>query len=406
MSNIETEQNQVECTNRLNERPTKRKSSLITSSPDEDEQIFKKKKTQSDEDEDRALCSNKLEPAAGNDDQLSEMSNHLSAHSDNNTEGCETKEEQESQECTSPALILRPKKITHPNVRKFLDKRRDVTNPSKGLSDRLKNELMMLEKVQLEKQRKLEAEKEEARRKEMEERNRREEFFKKQLEERQRREQEKREREKHKENQSKNWNTRMETRSKRTIREELDEALDEAPSLNRQIAITTAGTVEDNRMLEDDEVFITEEMEAAASGRTSNVNCPICNRSFPSDRIETHAAECEQYSSDNDGDNDLYLVESRSSLINTDSTLYECAICSKYKTTNGMDYEDHVNTCLERQYEAKSSNEHRNEILNIPNSPIRSFRPISEQTESHIDYRKQFPSSSKAQVHSNRKRKR
>ncbi|XP_017879617.1 beta-mannosidase [Ceratina calcarata] len=349
-SNIETEQNQMECTNRHNERPTKRTSNSITSFSNEDQQISKKQKTEFDEDEDRALCSHKL--ASTVEYEQRETSNRISDHSNNKVESCETENEKESQECSSPTLTLRPKKITHPNVRKFLERRKDVTNPVKGLSDRLKNELMTLEKVQLEKQMKLEAEKEEARIKEMEERNRREEFFKKQLEERQSREQEKREREKQKEKQSKNWNARMETKSKRTVREELDEA----PSLNRQIAIRAAGTVEDNRTSEDDDIFITDEIEATASGRISNVNCPICNKSFPSDRIETHAAECEQYTSDNECDDDLYLVESKPLMNTGHSVVHECNICSKYKTTNGIDYEDHVNSCLERQYAAKSSN--------------------------------------------------
>ena len=47
-----------------------------------------------------------------------------------------------------------------------------------------------------------------------------------------------------------------------------------------------------------------------------------------------------------------------------------------------------------------------NEISNIPNSPVRCYRPISEIPDSHIDYRKQFPSNSKTQIYSSRKRKR
>lgn len=47
-----------------------------------------------------------------------------------------------------------------------------------------------------------------------------------------------------------------------------------------------------------------------------------------------------------------------------------------------------------------------NENDNILSSPIRCYRPISDQVDSNIDYRRQFPSNSKTQVRSNRKRKR
>ena len=89
----------------------------------------------------------------------------------------------------------------------------------------------------------------------------------------------------------------------------------------------------------------------------NNINCPICNKSFSSDKIEAHAAGCEQYTSDNEYENDLYLVENESSPININNTeILECGVCSKYKTTNGIHYEEHVNSCLQKQHEEKSSN--------------------------------------------------
>jgi len=61
---------------------------------------------------------------------------------------------------------------------------------------------------------------------------------------------------------------------------------------------------------------------------TSNVSCLICNKWFPHNEIEDHAADCERFETNNEEDN------------NTDQL--ECNICSNYKTNNGMEYEEHV----------------------------------------------------------------
>lgn len=90
---------------------------------------------------------------------------------------------------------------------------------------------------------------------------------------------------------------------------------------------------------------------------SNNTNCPICNKFFANDKIEIHAAGCEQYISENEYENDVHFLESKSLPIAINNAeILECGVCSKYKTTNGIHYEEHVNTCLQRQHEEESLN--------------------------------------------------
>ncbi|KYQ50958.1 hypothetical protein ALC60_09950 [Trachymyrmex zeteki] len=69
------------------------------------------------------------------------------------------------------------------------------------------------------------------------------------------------------------------------------------------------------------------------STSTNNVNCPICNKRFPHNEIENHAADCEQFETNNEEDD-------------KDRIILECNICSNYKTNNGKEYEEHVYQCI------------------------------------------------------------
>lgn len=270
--------------------------------------------------------------------------------------------------------------------------------PIKNFSYRIKNECLTLEKLQLEKQKKIEIQREKAQKKEIEEKKKKEELYKKQIEEEQKKEKQREEKEKEKEEKNKRWNI-VYMKSKKKINKKDEEKL---LSVNKQNKIS----IDDNRLFEDDNTSKINEIEITDNNISNNINCPICNKSFPNDKIEVHAAGCEQYISENE--NDVYLLESKSLPITINNAeILECGVCSKYKTTNGIHYEEHVNTCLQKQHEEKSLNEYsNNEFSNIPNSPVRCYRPISEQTDSYIDYRRQFPSNSKTQIYSSRKRKR
>jgi len=68
---------------------------------------------------------------------------------------------------------------------------------------------------------------------------------------------------------------------------------------------------------------------------TNNVNCPICNKLFPHSEIENHAADCEQFEMNNEENS-------------SDAIKLECNICSNYKTSSGVEYEEHVQQCISR----------------------------------------------------------
>ncbi|KYN00882.1 hypothetical protein ALC62_08107 [Cyphomyrmex costatus] len=75
---------------------------------------------------------------------------------------------------------------------------------------------------------------------------------------------------------------------------------------------------------------------------TNNVSCPICNKWFPHNEIENHAADCEQFETNNE-DND------------NDKDQLECNTCSNYKTYNGKEYEEHVYRCINNKNNQRHS---------------------------------------------------
>ncbi|KMR05272.1 Beta-mannosidase [Lasius niger] len=72
---------------------------------------------------------------------------------------------------------------------------------------------------------------------------------------------------------------------------------------------------------------------------TNNVSCPICTKLFPHNEIENHAADCDQFETNKDDNNTVKL---------------ECDICNNYKTSNGIEYEEHVHQCISRHNERHS----------------------------------------------------
>lgn len=101
----------------------------------------------------------------------------------------------------------------------------------------------------------------------------------------------------------------------------------------------------------DNDTFEFEGVEVVENDSKNNINCPICNKSFPTDQIETHAAGCEQYMTENECENVSHLRNKTIPMNSNNSEILECNVCSKFKTTSGIDYEDHVNKCLLRHEE-------------------------------------------------------
>lgn len=124
---------------------------------------------------------------------------------------------------------------------------------------------------------------------------------------------------------------------------------------------------------------------------TNNVSCPICNKVFPHSEIQNHAADCEQFEINNEEDDN-------------DAIILKCNICSKYKTSNGVEYEEHVQQCI-----SKHDKRHSHGSQDIDTVPASSFhiskRIIDEQKDSEIAYLGQFPSDNKTKLNTNRKRK-
>lgn len=265
--------------------------------------------------------------------------------------------------------------------------------PMKGLSHRIKNECMILERIQKEKQKKMETAKEQVQRREEEEKRKKEEFYKKQVEERQQRQKQREEREKSREEKGKKWKSIV--KSQKQVSEENKKRIYDLYKQN-----------ENDTLFQENSASLTRKMNVTIDDVSNDVNCPICNRCFPSDKIETHAAGCEQYVSDDEDENNASFTRSRIAPINADNKeILECGVCLKYTTTNCTNYEQHVNNCLRKQHQAELSPECTStEIDNNLSSPIRCFKPISEQTDSEIDYRRQFPSNSR--THSSKRRKR
>ncbi|XP_043254895.1 histone-lysine N-methyltransferase, H3 lysine-79 specific-like [Colletes gigas] len=466
LTNIKAEENQMECTNKYDiERPNKRKSTVVLSSSnathfnsDEDEKIVKKKKTLPQEGPSRILRSHKGASVITNEkDERSGNTNNISRTC--NIESTKNfKAEHQKEECLSPELLsLYTRKIIPLNpLKNISNKKKYIINtpetenltahgsnmeesvtsdiltdeeilaelekdkadgnikmfdnteikplPVTGLSRRIKNECMILEKIQIEKQKKLEILKEEARKKENERKRKREEFYRKQIEERQQREKQQEEKEKAREAKTRKWNSVVDAKLRKKIGEQSKEKLRGLREQNENKIIEI--TEENNLFQDNNRTSIIKKIESTRDNVGNNINCPICNQSFPSDKIETHAAECEQYITDNEDENNANLFESKITSKNVNNEVLECGVCLIYRTTNRAHYEEHVNNCQETQDQEESLPEYTStEIDNILNSPVRCYRPISEQIDGNIDYRRQFPTNSKAQVHSSKKRK-
>lgn len=132
VTNIKTEQNEMECINKYsNERPNKRKSTMIfslsdaiNSSSDEDEYIIKKKKIQSYEDKNKELSLNKMVYTAKCNEKNKNLNHDNISKLFNNKEIEHFKMEykKESKDCLpSELLSLCPKKII-PQIRKNINK--------------------------------------------------------------------------------------------------------------------------------------------------------------------------------------------------------------------------------------------------------------------------------------------
>ncbi|CAK9808196.1 MANBA [Anthophora plagiata] len=414
----------VEGTNKHNnERPNKRKSTLILSPTDirysncdEDEKAFKKKKTQFHEDMNEILHSSKQVSTinkCSETDQNSDYDNTSILFDNNETESVKMEQKKKSKKCSPSKLIsFHSNKITPPCVRKSINKNKDhVTSPQsllahssnekqntinliskdssniltdeeilleleadsvndkvktcenteikplplRGLSHRIKNECIILERIQREKRKQMEIEKEEAQKKENEEKKKREEFYKKQIEEKEMKEKQRVEKEKYREEQSKRWKTVVDMKSQKKASKEDKEKLQ---GLNRQNESMISEIIEESRSFQDNSTFVSREVEIPENDFTNNVNCPICNKFFPNDKIEMHAAGCEQYVTDNEYENeyenDMHVFENTSPINANNAEIFECHICSKYKTANGIHYEDHVNKCLQRKHQEES----------------------------------------------------
>ncbi|XP_053986263.1 beta-mannosidase [Hylaeus volcanicus] len=404
LTNIKTEENQMECTNKCNtERPNKRKSTVALSSSntahsssDEDEKIFKKKKTQPSQETSRVLRPHKGTCAVTNDKhEHSDDTDNISKDFDN-MEIVNSQVEQR-EECLSPELLsLYTQTITPLNTKKYINNKKqhsvntpvkhiaehdtnveqcpmdmmpnekcDILTdeellaelekdtadagikvtpknieikplPMKGFSRRLRHECMVLEKLQIEKQKKIEIEREELQKKEIEEKKKREEFYRKQIEESHQREKQLEEIEKSRKVKSKKWSSLMRMR----LREK--ECKDNSRGLREQNENKVFEIMEENNLFQDN--------CTSKGNSTKNINCPICNQSFPSDKIEIHAAECEQYITDSEDENNANLFESKVMSKNINHEVLERGGSLIYSTTNRAHYEEHVNNCQQMQH--------------------------------------------------------
>lgn len=67
-------------------------------------------------------------------------------------------------------------------------------------------------------------------------------------------------------------------------------------------------------------------------------SCPICQKLFPADQIESHASQC-----------DSFPMESEDQQPSTSrSKSYECNICDIYRTDDGYKLEEHISACSQR----------------------------------------------------------
>nr|XP_034176960.1 beta-mannosidase isoform X1 [Osmia lignaria] len=400
---------------RNSERANKRKSTLVLSSSnteqcsnDEDEKIVKRPKIRSQEDINKVLYSYRDDcPVISGENDQNLTNDNVNKDFDNvEIDNCEIEPTRKAEERLSPELVpLYPRRIMPPNVRKTINKKKEHTNvtptcslahsssetqsaisstskennniltdeeilielekdnirdnikttlenvkikplPIKGLSRRLKNQCMVLEQIKLDEQKQIEVVEKEAKRKEIEERKKREKFYKKQVNEMQKREKQKEEEEKFREEKSKKWKNVVDMKYQKKNNKNNKETLENIQDGNKLYE-----TMEENELLQDNDTFEIEGVEVVENDSTNNIDCPICNKSFPTDEIETHAAGCEQYITENEYENTSHLKNKTIPMNSNNSEILECNVCSKFKTTSGIDYEDHVNKCLLRHEE-------------------------------------------------------
>ncbi|KAI4490346.1 hypothetical protein M0802_010723 [Mischocyttarus mexicanus] len=144
----------------------------------------------------------------------------------------------------------------------------------------------------------------------------------------------------------------------------------------------------ENDNIEEDEIDkILEEIENDDHVSKTQITCPICNKLFPNDKIENHAAMCDQFQTE-----DEYSAQNSKSMVKdkkkNSKGLYKCNICSLFQTDNGIDYEDHINKCLQERQNSPTRG--TTILIDVPNSPVKSYQSISEQKNSNIDYTDQL----------------
>ncbi|XP_015587139.1 trichohyalin isoform X2 [Cephus cinctus] len=281
---------------------------------------------------------------------------------------------------------------------------KSVSSSVNRMTNRLQEQCMRLRHLRDEEETKKREDIESLRRQEEEARRHRVEVYKKYVEEKEeksRREEDKRKEENEK---TERWRRRMKQTEKES--RERDRKINDEELKKR--------VIEEEMLLRASDGI--EELHDSEDTETDNrISCPICNKTFPTEEIENHAAACEQYNiaevqeinkvtSYRKKMPDAQLSKSRC------RTSLECQICLSFSTNDGNEYENHVHGCLENQKKRLEDDRTRasssSMVLNVPTSPIRCFVPISQQRDCEINYRAQFSSTNRQSTYSGRKRKR
>ncbi|XP_043272252.1 beta-mannosidase [Venturia canescens] len=131
----------------------------------------------------------------------------------------------------------------------------------------------------------------------------------------------------------------------------------------------------------------------AQESNAKRVSCPICNRRFEVDEIEAHAGACEEFDSCPPGmsrSSSPSLTPPRITRASqpSKSSNFECEICNNFSTENGNEFENHSSQCLRNQKYGQLFVP--DTVVEIPTSPLRTVRTISQLTDSEIDYKNQF----------------
>ncbi|XP_078033750.1 beta-mannosidase [Augochlora pura] len=368
LANNKTKENQMEYANTYNnERPNKRKSTLVVSSSNtsysgsDEDNIIKKKKTQPHELSNKMLSSHKEICATMNEkDQLLNSDNirknitetenldieikkheyisheSLSSYSNNmipsSTRECFNKKQKDNVSVFTNTLSTHETKMSSENI--------EIKPLSiKSLRRRIKNECTVLERIQMEKQKKMEITREEIPRKEEEEIRKREEFYKKQIEVQQQRQKQREEREKFMEEKNKKWKSIMYTKSHKKVSAESKERMYDLHKQN-----------ENEMLFQDNNASVIKKLDFMKYNVSNNINCPICNQCFSSDKIETHAAGCEQYVTDNDDENNSHFTRNNTVQLNINNEeVFGC----DFNETNCTNYEQ-ANNSLEKQHQEET----------------------------------------------------